>query len=259
VILAAGQGKRMRSHCPRCCCRWPDGPLLAHVLDTARELAPAAVHVVYGHGATPCRARSRIRASASCCRPSSAAPARRATSDAGDSRRRARAGALRRRAADHRGHAQALLASGEPLAVLGAKLDDPTGYGRLLPDDDGRVRAIVEERDAKPEEREIPFVNTGIVAADAARLRVARLARLKTQHAGRALSHDVFALAHRDGVGRGARAHARRERGAGRERRGQLAELETALNYGRLAVLMEGGRAHLEPGQRVGARHGARG
>lgn len=50
VILAAGEGKRMRSALPKVLQKVAGRPMLAHVIATARELAPAAIHVVYGHG-----------------------------------------------------------------------------------------------------------------------------------------------------------------------------------------------------------------
>jgi bifunctional UDP-N-acetylglucosamine pyrophosphorylase/glucosamine-1-phosphate N-acetyltransferase len=67
---------------------------------------------------------------------------------------------------------RALVDAEAPLAVLTADLPDPSGYGRVLRDGLGRVRAIVEERDADAEQRAIRTVNTGVVAADAGRLRV---------------------------------------------------------------------------------------
>src|SRR5512140_2191736 len=50
VILAAGQGKRMKSSLPKVLQPLAGRPLLKHVIDTARSLEPAAIHVVYGHG-----------------------------------------------------------------------------------------------------------------------------------------------------------------------------------------------------------------
>ncbi|GAC1452068.1 MAG: hypothetical protein PVSMB6_03100 [Steroidobacteraceae bacterium] len=50
VILAAGEGKRMKSALPKVLQPLAGRPLLKHVIDAARALQPAAVHVVYGHG-----------------------------------------------------------------------------------------------------------------------------------------------------------------------------------------------------------------
>ena len=57
VILAAGQGKRMRSDLPKVVQPLAGRPLLRHVIDTARLLDPAAIHVVYGHGGEQVRAQ----------------------------------------------------------------------------------------------------------------------------------------------------------------------------------------------------------
>ena len=56
VILAAGQGKRMRSALPKVLHRIAGRPLLAHVIDAARALRPERIHVVYGHGGADVRA-----------------------------------------------------------------------------------------------------------------------------------------------------------------------------------------------------------
>ena len=243
VILAAGQGKRMRSARPKVLLPIAGRPLLAHVLETARALAPSEIHVVYGHGgdAVPRAFAGETGLSfvLQAEQHGTGHAVQQAMPAIPDGARvlvlygdvpLITAATLRR-----------LLASDAPLAVLGAKLDDPTGYGRLVPDDNGRVRAIVEERDAKPEEREIPFVNTGVIAADARRLRawLGELRPANTQ--GEYYLTDVFALAHRAGVA--AELVLTRDAGEaqGANDAAQLAELETALNYGRLAVLMEAG------------------
>ena len=66
------------------------------------------------------------------------------------------------------------------LAVLAAELDDPTGYGRIVRDAEGRVAAIVEQKDATTSSARIRLVNTGILAADAARAASAGSARCAT-------------------------------------------------------------------------------
>jgi bifunctional UDP-N-acetylglucosamine pyrophosphorylase/glucosamine-1-phosphate N-acetyltransferase len=67
---------------------------------------------------------------------------------------------------------QKLLALEMPLAALVTQLDNPYGYGRVVRDGIGRIRAIVEEKDCTAEQRAISWVNSGILAADARRLRV---------------------------------------------------------------------------------------
>jgi len=89
----------------------------------------------------------------------------------------------------------ALLAAEGELAVLVAELDDPSGYGRVLRDADGRVAAIVEHKDANAEQRAVRTVNSGIIVADAAALR-RWLDGLRSDNAqGEFYLTDVFAQA----------------------------------------------------------------
>jgi bifunctional UDP-N-acetylglucosamine pyrophosphorylase/glucosamine-1-phosphate N-acetyltransferase len=200
IVLAAGEGKRMKSARSKVLLPLAGRPMLAHVIDAARALAPAAIHVVYGHR--------------------------------GDQVQAAFAAAQDLhwvlQAEQHgTGHAVSLALPGvpdaarvlvlygdvplitsttlrplaestAPLAVLGAELLSPTGYGRIVRDGLGQVRAIVEEKDADDDQRAITLVNTGIVAADAARLR-GWLARVGNDNAQREYYlTDVFALAAAD-------------------------------------------------------------
>lgn len=90
-------------------------------------------------------------------------------------------------------------ASGNAVTVLTAHVGDPTGYGRVIRDSDGLVAAIVEQRDASPEELEITEINSGIYAFDAATL-VAALAQLRPDNdQGELYLTDVIALARRAG------------------------------------------------------------
>jgi bifunctional UDP-N-acetylglucosamine pyrophosphorylase/glucosamine-1-phosphate N-acetyltransferase len=67
---------------------------------------------------------------------------------------------------------QRLLDAPGRLAVLAAELPDPTGYGRIVRDPEGRVAAIVEQKDADDEQRRIRLVNTGVIAADSTALKM---------------------------------------------------------------------------------------
>ncbi|KZS00602.1 Uncharacterized protein APZ42_003043, partial [Daphnia magna] len=83
----------------------------------------------------------------------------------------------------------------EQLALLTVELDDPTGYGRIVRDQQGVVKAIVEHKDASPEQRLIREGNTGILAVPGKRL-ADWLGRLSNNNAqGEYYLTDVIAMA----------------------------------------------------------------
>ena len=197
IILAAGEGKRMKSALPKVLLPLAGRPLLAHVLDTARLLRPDAIHVVYGHRGDQVReafaqARDLIWVHQA---------EQRGT---GDAVRLAVANVPERvRVLVLYGDVpllrvdtlRTLIATDAPLALLAAELADPSGYGRVLRDGLGRVRAVIEERDADAEQRAIRTVNTGVLAADAEYLRV-WLGNLSDDNAQREFYlTDIFAQA----------------------------------------------------------------
>ena len=202
VILAAGAGTRMRSALPKVLQPIAGKPMLGHVLDTARKLAPACIHVVIGHGGDLVRQAfadaadlnwveqtKRLGTGHAVMQAMPAIPdAARVLVLYGDVPL-IRTSTL-----------QELLATPHPITVLATQLADPTGYGRIVRDANGRVAAIVEERDANPEQRAINCVNSGILSADAAHLRhcLARIDRNNTQ--GEYYLTDIFALATSDGA-----------------------------------------------------------
>jgi bifunctional UDP-N-acetylglucosamine pyrophosphorylase/glucosamine-1-phosphate N-acetyltransferase len=202
VILAAGQGKRMKSDLPKVLQPLAGRPMLEHVIRCARELEPATIHVVYGHG--------------------------------GDQVREALAGQpvnwILQEEQHGTGHAVMQAAPGIPddhtllvlygdvpltraatlrallergpdrLSILSVRLADPTGYGRVLRDTAGKVYRIVEQRDANRKEQSIDEVNTGLMAAGAGLLK-GWLSRLSNDNAqGEYYLTDVVALAVKDGV-----------------------------------------------------------
>ncbi|MET0964731.1 MAG: bifunctional UDP-N-acetylglucosamine diphosphorylase/glucosamine-1-phosphate N-acetyltransferase GlmU [Noviherbaspirillum sp.] len=173
VILAAGMGKRMQSALPKVLHPLAGKALLSHVIDTARSLSPTSICVIYGHGGDM-------------------VPQMLQSDNLGFARQEPQLGT---------GHAvmQALpqlnddvptlilygdvpltqvdslrrlldKAGDNKLSILTVNMDDPTGYGRIVRDNDRIVR-IVEQKDATPAERMITEVNTGIMVAPTARLR----------------------------------------------------------------------------------------
>jgi bifunctional UDP-N-acetylglucosamine pyrophosphorylase/glucosamine-1-phosphate N-acetyltransferase len=196
LILAAGEGKRMRSKLPKVLQPLAGKALLAHVVEQARALAPARIHLVYGHRGDQVRAafpdpdlawvhqaeQNGTGHAVGLCLPPIPDTAR-VLVLYGDV-------PLLRHATLAK-----LVAAPADLAVLTAELDDPTGYGRVVLDEHRRVQAIVEEKDADADVRRIRLTNTGIVSARAGDLRT-WLAGVGNENAQREYYlTDVFALA----------------------------------------------------------------
>ena len=197
VILAAGEGKRMKSALPKVLQRVGGRPMLAHVVDTARALRPAGIHVVHGHGGEAVRAAFAghddlhwVEQAQQLGTGHAVQQAMPAIPDGvevlvlyGDVPL-TRPDTLRR-----------LLEAEGLLRVLVAEPDDPTGYGRVIRDPQGKVKAIVEHRDADEAQRRITVVNTGIIAARSEALR-RWLGGLSNRNAqGEYYLTDVFARA----------------------------------------------------------------
>jgi bifunctional UDP-N-acetylglucosamine pyrophosphorylase/glucosamine-1-phosphate N-acetyltransferase len=200
VVLAAGEGKRMKSARAKVLLPLAGRPMLAHVLDTARALHPSTIHVVYGHRGEQVQAVFAGQADLAWVHQAE-------QKGTGHAMQLAIAGI----ADDARvlvlyGDVplirtvtlQPLIDARAELAVLAADLPDPQGYGRVLLDAAQRVQGIVEEKDATPAQRAVHTINTGVIAADAAHLR-AWLARLDNNNAqGEFYLTDVFVLAAAD-------------------------------------------------------------
>ena len=172
VILAAGQGKRMHSNLPKVLHPLAGKALVAHVIDTARSLAPQTICLVYGHGGDVMRA----------------------TIDAPDlvwalQEPQLGTGHAARQALPHLATEgltlvlygdvpliqadtlkRLLHAARDALAILTVDLAQPGGYGRIVRSAAGEVLRIVEEKDATPAEKAIHEVNTGIIALPTVRL-----------------------------------------------------------------------------------------
>jgi bifunctional UDP-N-acetylglucosamine pyrophosphorylase/glucosamine-1-phosphate N-acetyltransferase len=203
LILAAGEGTRMRSRLPKVLHQLAGKPLLGHVIDTARSVNPDEISIVYGHGGE-------------------LVPNRLGAEDLTWVEQHERLGT---------GHAvmqalpslqkvdKVLILYGDvplissstltgllsclrrsDLALLTVDLPDPTGYGRIVRDAMDRVVRIVEQKDASPREQEITEINTGILAVKRERLEK-WLARLDNNNAQKEYYlTDIIAMAVADGV-----------------------------------------------------------
>jgi len=249
VILAAGEGKRMKSARAKVLLPLAGRPLLAHVLAAARALSPDAIHIVHGHRGEQVRAafagqddiiwvhqpEQRGTGQAVQLAMARIPDATRVLVLLGDVPL-VRAETL-----------QPLATAAAPLAVLVADLADPHGYGRVLRDGNGRVRAIVEEKDCDAAQRAVATVNTGIIAADAGRLRV-WLAALRNDNAQREyLITDVFASAAGEGIPAAAIVCADPREAFGANDAWQLSQLERHYQQLRAQVLCAQGVRLADP------------
>jgi bifunctional UDP-N-acetylglucosamine pyrophosphorylase / glucosamine-1-phosphate N-acetyltransferase len=202
VILAAGEGKRMKSQLPKVLQPLAGRPLLKHVIDTARTLTPRTIQVVYGHGG------ERVRA----------ALAQEPVSWTLQAQRLGTGHAVQQAMpaiADEdmvlvlygdvplisHGTLTQLLALAGPkaLGLLTVKLEDPQGYGRIVRKQ-GLVRKIVEQKDANRRELAIRECNTGVLACPAKRLK-SWLGKLRSDNAqGEYYLTDVIGMAVKEGV-----------------------------------------------------------
>lgn len=229
VILAAGQGKRMRSALPKVLQPLSDRPLLGHVLRTAASLNPSRTCVVYGHGG------DAVRAAFSELQVDWALQAEQLGT--GHAVMQALPALSREepvlilygdvpllRADTLVKLAEA--AGDDKLGILTVTLDDPTGYGRIVRDAAGRIVCIVEQKDATEGERKIREVNTGIMVVPGARL-AGWLTHLSNDNAQREYYlTDVVAAAVRDGVPVVSTQPARVSETLGVNDKVQLADLE---------------------------------
>ena len=258
VILAAGQGKRMKSDLPKVLQPVAGRPLLQHVIDSARELSASDIHVVYGHGG------ERVRETLAAENVTWALQAEQLGTG------HAVQQAMPAVPDDHlvlilfgdvplvqAATMQRLVeaaAGGEALGVLSVRMQDPTGYGRIVRDRAGTVARIVEHKDANQKERAIDEVNTGLMAASAKRMRE-WLAQLRNDNAqGEYYLTDVVVLAAKAGLKVNVIPADSEDEVLGVNDKVQLAEVESIYRKRRATELMLQGVTLVDP-----ARFDARG
>lgn len=249
IILAAGQGTRMRSDLPKVLQPLAGRPLLSHVLDIARTLGAADIAVVYGYGGDAVQAacgsedlRWELQAE-----------------------QLGTGHAVRQAAPGIPDDNQALILYGDvPLltlvtlqrlidataadevSVLTVDVDDPTGYGRIIRVD-GTVTASIEEKDADDEQRAVTEINTGVMIAPGAKLKGWLNAIGNDNAQGEYYLTDVIAMAVNDGATvNGVKADNWTEV-MGINDKKQLAEAERALQARLVDELMTQGVGFADP------------
>jgi len=202
VILAAGQGKRMKSDLPKVLQPLAGRPILSHVLQAAKSLQADAIHVVYGHGGEQVRTAlaaepvnwvlqaEQLGTGHAVAQAVPAIPDDHQVLILYGDVPLVRADTLRRLAEQ---------SSERSIGVLTVVLQDPTGYGRVVRDGAGNVVRIVEQKDANTKERAINEINTGLMAVPARSLKT-WLSALRNDNAqGEYYLTDIVVMAVRDG------------------------------------------------------------
>nr|WP_298112091.1 bifunctional UDP-N-acetylglucosamine diphosphorylase/glucosamine-1-phosphate N-acetyltransferase GlmU [uncultured Pseudomonas sp.] len=249
VILAAGQGTRMRSALPKVLHPVAGKSMLGHVIDSARQLQPQGIHVVIGHGAELVRERlagddlnfvlqsEQLGTGHAVAQALPALSAERVLILYGDV------------PLIEVETLQRLLqqANDRQLGLLTVNLNDPTGYGRIVRDGNGVVNAIVEHKDATPEQRQIREGNTGILAVPGKHLGdwLGRLSNSNAQ--GEYYLTDVIAMAVADGLVVATEQAADEMEVLGANDRIQLAQLERHYQYRAARRLMVQGVTLIDP------------
>jgi bifunctional UDP-N-acetylglucosamine pyrophosphorylase/glucosamine-1-phosphate N-acetyltransferase len=251
LILAAGLGTRMRSATAKVLHEVGGRPLIGYVCRAAAALDPEKICVVVGHQADDVRAA--VISQLEPVVPEFAVQEKQlGTGDAVLSAKHVfsdrdsvilvlsgdvpliRPETLAALVSCHESHR----GRGAACTILSVKLKDPTGYGRIIRDSEGRFTRIVEERDATPEEREINEVNAGIYCFDT-RLLFSALEKVSNRNAqGEYYLTDVPEILRNEGHDVAIYKHTDQQEIEGVNNRLQLSEIERLLRRRIIRKLM---------------------
>jgi len=250
VILAAGQGTRMRSSLPKVLHPIAGKPMVGHVVDTVRGLKASGIYLVVGHGA------DKVRASL-------------AADDVAFVEQLEQLGtghAVTQALPKLSENSQVLILYGDvplikaatlekllahatatSLGLLTVKLDNPSGYGRIIRDEQQKVAAIVEQKDANEQQLAVQEINTGILAVTSKQLN-RWLPQLSNNNAqGEYYLTDIIAMAYQEGTLIETVQPASTAEVEGVNNRLQLAELERVYQLEQADKLMTAGVSLADP------------
>jgi bifunctional UDP-N-acetylglucosamine pyrophosphorylase/glucosamine-1-phosphate N-acetyltransferase len=250
IILAAGKGTRMRSQLPKVLHKIAHKPLLQHVHDTAIQLENNAIHIVIGHGAELVK-KTLSDLTVNWAEQTEQLGTGHAVQQVSD------------KISDESialilygdvpllkiETLQLLLtkANEKTLALLTVNLQNPTGYGRIVRDNFGKVLRIVEEKDANETEKQITEGNTGILAVQGKFLKK-WLSQLGNNNAqGEYYLTDIIALAVADGFEIITSTPQNEDEVLGVNDKLQLAHLERVYQLQQAEILMRQGVTLRDP------------
>jgi len=269
LILAAGLGTRMRSSVAKVLHKLDGRPLIAHVCGTAAALTPRRVYVVVGHQAAAVEQAVRAVLGERAAVTFITQAEQRGTGDAVMAARETVAGeattdgastllvlsgdvplmradtlaALVHQHRTHRGR-------GAACTLMSVRLDDPTGYGRIVRDEENRFQRIIEQKDATTEERAINEINAGIYCFDVAKLFPALERVVPVNAQGEYYLTDAPGILRADGEDVSVFLHADAREVSGINTRVELADFERTMRLRTLRRLMlDSGVTIIDPAQ----------
>lgn len=250
IILAAGQGTRMRSSLPKVLHPIAGKPMVGHVVDTVRSLNASAIHLVVGHGA------DKVRESL-------------AAADVAFVEQLQQLGtghAVTQALPKLSNNSQVLILYGDvplikpetlqkllvhatetSLGLLTVNLENPSGYGRIIRDEQQKVAAIVEQKDASADQLAVKEINTGILAVTSKQLQrwLPKLSNNNKQ--GEYYLTDIIAMAYEEGTLIETVQPTTTAEVEGVNNRLQLAELERVFQLEQADHLMTAGVSLADP------------
>lgn len=257
LILAAGLGTRMKSKRAKVLHELGGSPLIAYVCRTAKVLRPDKIFVVVGHQAP--EVMKAVAAEVGGLAEFVTQEQQRGTADAVISARAQlenrdsllvilsgdvpllKSETLERFIADHR-------SGGAACSILSVRLENPTGYGRIVRDSNDSFARIVEQRDATTEERKIREINSGIYCFDSAKLLAALDRVTPANDQGEFYLTDVAEILMKQGEQVNVHLHSDAREVSGINTRAELSEFENLLRRNTVRKLMlEVGVTFLDP------------
>ena len=250
IILAAGKGTRMRSALPKVLHPIAHKPMVAHVIETVTSLGADAIQLVYGHGGDLLKERLADY-----------------SVNWVEQKEQLGTGHAVQQVIPHiQDNDNVLILFGDgpliqqetledllnakgsaELALLTVTLEDPSGYGRIIRDNDGHITGIVEHKDATDAQRLIKEINTGIMAANGKVLKRWLNALTNDNAQGEYYLTDVVAMAASEGVTIASSQPEQASDVEGVNDRMQLAALERAYQRRQAKQLMLAGATLMDP------------
>ena len=247
VILAAGKGNRMKSAMPKVLSPLAGRPMISHIIDTARSLKPANIFVIYGPQGSQVKEHFKNTELNFICQSEQLGT--------GHAVLQALPKLLSKYCLVLYGDVpliseetlKKLVEQESELCILVQNLENPTGYGRIVRDNDNRIVRIIEEKDISPELSSIKEVNTGILIAKTEYLRQ-WLPQVKNVNAqSEYYLTDIVSLASLDKIDIGSICSIKHDETIGVNTKQQLAKAERALQLRKAENLMLAGTTLVDP------------